>query len=261
VQAASGDEVFLIDWRAEDGAHLAGWIIVSQVRPRKADWEIIPHEFRLLPGNSLPQHLAIKLPRQYNGSDPRRLLEVDSDIGMVLRRIVEKFVLSAKGSGTTGTRHARGTRPKSDEQQIKAIERKAEGRLGQAAFRDALMDAYGGRCAISGCSIDECLSAAHILDYSKSECQEVWNGILLRADIHLLFDRHVLRIFPGNPPVVVLNDELQESKSYKRFHHRPLRLPKNCDEKQTNGELRRRWIAANEVMPRFEDPPKTRRGD
>jgi len=97
------------------------------------------------------------------------------------------------------------------------------------------------------------LSAAHILDYSQSACQETWNGILLRADLHLLFDRHLLRIFPGNPPVAVLDNAIQESEAYKLFHLHPLQPPNPFDER-TNEELRRRWEAANQAFRHF-DPP------
>src|SRR5947209_10008855 len=107
------------------------------------------------------------------------------------------------------------------------------------------MRVYGGRCAITECSIDEVLSAAHILDYSVSECQEVWNGILLRADIHLLFDRHLLRIFPGDPPIVMLHPNIQKVELYKGLHLRRMRLPSPFDQR-TNEELRRRWDAANQ---------------
>src|SRR5262249_19262409 len=72
-------------------------------------------------------------------------------------------------------------------------EKEAAGYSRSVSKQDALLAAYGRRCAISRCSIEACLSAAHIFDYSRSGCQEVWNGILLRADLHLLFDQHLLR--------------------------------------------------------------------
>lgn len=67
-------------------------------------------------------------------------------------------------------------------------------RQGQPAFRNALMDAYERRCAITGCDIAEVLEAAHISPYLGEETNRVRNGLLLRADIHTLFDRGLIRV-------------------------------------------------------------------
>lgn len=67
-------------------------------------------------------------------------------------------------------------------------------RQGQRAFRDALMDAYGRRCAITGCTIGDILEAAHISPYLGAHTNHVTNGLLLRADIHTLFDRGVIKV-------------------------------------------------------------------
>lgn len=65
-------------------------------------------------------------------------------------------------------------------------------RQGQPEFRRALLDAYEGRCTITGCSVVEILEAAHIHPY-KGECtNDVRNGLLLRADIHTLFDLNLI---------------------------------------------------------------------
>lgn len=61
-------------------------------------------------------------------------------------------------------------------------------RQGQAAFRRSLMRAYEGRCAVSGCAVEPLLEAAHIRAYFGPETNHVTNGLLLRADIHTLFD-------------------------------------------------------------------------
>lgn len=61
-------------------------------------------------------------------------------------------------------------------------------RQGQGKFRDNLMSAYGERCAITGCEIKALLEAAHILPYRGPATNHVTNGLLLRADLHTLFD-------------------------------------------------------------------------
>ncbi len=61
-------------------------------------------------------------------------------------------------------------------------------RQGQGAFRHRLLDAYGVRCAISGCDVEEVLEAAHICRYMGPRSNALSNGLLLRADLHTLFD-------------------------------------------------------------------------
>jgi len=76
-------------------------------------------------------------------------------------------------------------------------------RLGQPAFRAALMEAYGGKCAISGCAVTQVLEAAHIVSYQGANSNHVQNGLLLRADLHTLFDLHLVRIDPDELTIIV----------------------------------------------------------
>jgi len=61
-------------------------------------------------------------------------------------------------------------------------------RLGQGAFRLAVTDGYGRRCAVSGEKTLPILDAAHIRAYGEGGEHDVSNGLLLRTDIHRLFD-------------------------------------------------------------------------
>lgn len=61
-------------------------------------------------------------------------------------------------------------------------------RRGQPQFRNALLEAYVGTCAVTGCTAVDALEAAHILPYRGDHTNNVRNGLLLRADIHTLFD-------------------------------------------------------------------------
>lgn len=83
-------------------------------------------------------------------------------------------------------------------------------RQGQATFRKALMKAYDGRCAVTGTSVPSVLQAAHITPYLGILTNHVTNGLLLRADIHTLFDLHLLRIDPNTLQVIV-SDSLKET--------------------------------------------------
>lgn len=61
-------------------------------------------------------------------------------------------------------------------------------RLGQGAFRLSVTDGYGRRCAVSGEKTLPILDAAHIRAYGDGGDHEISNGMLLRTDIHRLFD-------------------------------------------------------------------------
>jgi putative restriction endonuclease len=69
-------------------------------------------------------------------------------------------------------------------------------RIGQGAFRVFVTSAYERRCAISGERVLPVLQAAHIKPYAKTGPNRVCNGLLLRSDIHTLFDRGYLTVTP-----------------------------------------------------------------
>jgi putative restriction endonuclease len=61
-------------------------------------------------------------------------------------------------------------------------------RRGQGAFRFMVMDAYERRCAITGERTLPVLEAAHIRPYADQATHEIRNGILMRSDVHRLYD-------------------------------------------------------------------------
>lgn len=69
-------------------------------------------------------------------------------------------------------------------------------RQGQPQFRDGLLKAYDGRCAVTGTAIEAILEAAHISPFRGPQTNFVSNGLLLRADVHTLFDLYLLTVTP-----------------------------------------------------------------
>lgn len=67
-------------------------------------------------------------------------------------------------------------------------------RQGQPAFRKELIRAYKGTCAVTGTAMERVMEAAHISPYKGAHTNDVTNGLLLRADIHTLFDLHLLTV-------------------------------------------------------------------
>ena len=96
-------------------------------------------------------------------------------------------------------------------------------RRGQKDFRDALIEAYGGRCAITGCEVRDVLEAAHIYPYRGPDTNKVSNGLLLRADLHTLFDCNLIYIDPATLTVVVRPKLLLSE--YGAYHGQCLRPP------------------------------------
>lgn len=95
-------------------------------------------------------------------------------------------------------------------------------RQGQPKFRRELLAAYDGRCAVTGCSLQPILEGAHIKPYRGSHTNHVTNGLLLRADIHTLFDLRLLRVNPSRWSVEI---SAQARSSYGNFHGQTLHLP------------------------------------
>ena len=83
------------------------------------------------------------------------------------------------------------------------VYRQIVARQGQSGFRAALMEAYQGRCAITGYDAAPALEGAHLRPYRGPESNAVTNGLLLRAHIHTLFDLRLLALDPVTRNIVV----------------------------------------------------------
>lgn len=96
-------------------------------------------------------------------------------------------------------------------------------RRGQRAFREGLLRAYEGRCAITDCDVKDVLEAAHIVPYLGAQTNRTDNGLLLRADIHTLFDCGLITINAQTRSVVVADRLL--ATDYGRLNGKALRTP------------------------------------
>ena len=76
-------------------------------------------------------------------------------------------------------------------------------RVGQRAFKALVQEAYGRRCAVTGDKIVPVLQAAHIRPVTASGENRVDNGMLLRSDVHTLFDRGYLAVHPARKSLLV----------------------------------------------------------
>lgn len=102
-------------------------------------------------------------------------------------------------------------------------------RQGQAKFRKKLLEAYNSQCAITDCNVEMALEAAHIFPYKGEKTNDVSNGLLLRADIHTLFDLYLISINPETLKVE-LNKQLCNS-SYQYLANKKIKIPPNNSDK------------------------------
>ncbi len=116
-------------------------------------------------------------------------------------------------------------------------------RRGQSKFREKLVAAYRGRCQVTGCNAVEALEAAHISPYMGELTNHVQNGLLLRADLHSLFDLGLLSIDPTRMQVV-LSDRLRETQ-YGKLAGCRIELPENPQLAPSSDALNQHLIWAN----------------
>ena len=96
-------------------------------------------------------------------------------------------------------------------------------RRGQPEFRRQLLRIYGCRCAISGCTVGAALEAAHVTPYMGAETNTPQNGILLRCDIHTLWDLGLIGIEEATGRIVI--NRALEGTEYERFAGAKAMLP------------------------------------
>lgn len=98
-------------------------------------------------------------------------------------------------------------------------------RRGQPQFRQILLDAYEHKCAVTKINTKEVLEAAHIMAYKGPETNHPTNGLLLRSDIHTLFDLGHVAINPSDMRVLI-SDTLKDSH-YEELLDKQILLPKD----------------------------------
>jgi transcription elongation factor Elf1 len=94
-------------------------------------------------------------------------------------------------------------------------------RNGQPTFRRQLLKKYGEICVLSGSAPRDVLDAAHLYSYAELEKHYLYGGLLIRKDLHRLFDLGRIRIDPKSLNIFV-NDSLFEYPVYRSLHGKPI---------------------------------------
>lgn len=98
-------------------------------------------------------------------------------------------------------------------------------RQGQSKFRQDLLKAYSSKCAITDFDAEAALEAAHIIPYIETENNHPSNGLLLRADLHTLFDLNLIAINPKTMRVHI--SPILKETQYKTIDGKELQLPED----------------------------------
>lgn len=113
---------------------------------------------------------------------------------------------------------------------------KVKNRVSQKKFRENVLQAYENKCAITGEVCLEVLEAAHIQSYINEESNHIQNGILLRSDLHKLFDLGLLTI---DLDYRILISPFLSSSDYLKLNGEFISLPKNSTSYPSLSALKR----------------------
>ncbi|WP_345827766.1 HNH endonuclease signature motif containing protein [Erwinia sp. HDF1-3R] len=118
----------------------------------------------------------------------------------------------------------------------KILERSIKQRRGQRKFRETLLS-KNPRCAITGCELVDILEAAHIDAYRNNTHNHISNGILLRSDLHTLFDLNLMAIDPTS--LTVHFSKLVKEKYYMTFEDNKIEIKHSL----STAALEERWAS------------------
>lgn len=121
-------------------------------------------------------------------------------------------------------------------------------RLGQGAFRIGVTDEYQRRCAVTSERTLPILDAAHIRPYGAGGEHEITNGLLLRTDVHRLFDLGYVTVSADGRFEVGrrLKEDFENGRIYYEMHGRPITLPRDVKERPARRALE--WHQANKFL-------------
>jgi putative restriction endonuclease len=106
-------------------------------------------------------------------------------------------------------------------------------RLGQGAFRVLVTDIYQRRCAVTQERTLPALEAAHIRPYGDGGSHDAHNGLLLRRDLHSLFDAGYVTVTPDLHFEVSrrIKEEYENGRHYYALHGQAISLPKRAEQR------------------------------
>lgn len=175
----------------------------------------------------LPREEWIPAPANWSASIVQgKTYTIDEPIGVSLWTTVQERLARYRQIHDAGMEKVEAV---AEEGPLYGAEYLTHTRLGQGAFRVLVTDLYNRRCAITQERTLPVLEAAHIKPYSKSGPHKINNGLLLRSDLHKLFDLGYLTITSDFHVEVSkrIKKEYENGREYYAMHGKNLTLPSN----------------------------------
>jgi hypothetical protein len=135
---------------------------------------------------------------RYNGQLAMQEVEL-SRLDMAARGLLHQAMTLAEGTPGVGLRAEDAVVEPyvlDPQDERERVSRQIRARRGQEAFRQALREQFKDTCLVTRCRLPDLLEAAHIVPYRGAKDNHPSNGLLLRTDIHTLFDLNLLGIDP-----------------------------------------------------------------
>lgn len=225
----AGDLICIWTNEERGGAGLVAEGVVSRCARRVNKLEIEVSDLRLLPA---PRLVRADLDRLSVSSEvfgdirrstviPLRYLEQD-DWNALLAAAVSKA--SASRAARAPQRiHVSAEEKHAIESERRRIWQLIEQRANRGPFRAGLLARDNGRCVVTGSTVSEVIEAAHLIPFASghAERDSLDNGILLRADIHVLFDRGMMAIEPTSRTLWV--SEALNGSAYEKLRGHQIR--------------------------------------
>lgn len=117
----------------------------------------------------------------------------------------------------------------------------ARARRGQGSFRKKLLKHFGEKCAFTGPTPPQALDAAHLYSYAANGEHHENGGLLLRRDLHNLFDLGLIAVNPKNKKLDI-SEDLMNYSAYKKLHGSWITVPVTSEHME--------WIAKHWEMHR-----------
>ncbi|MGI9331150.1 MAG: HNH endonuclease [Gammaproteobacteria bacterium] len=186
-----------------------------------------------LPCNQLTDYLQENY-TNFTNLSPDIVEHIEADFGSI-DRFVRRRLLNTGAGGPTLDLSGIIQLSERDQQQLKAFKtnssREARAQMvdgivrrrGHPEFRRSLLTAYKFKCAVTSCDASDALEAAYIAPYHGRLTNDPSNGILLRSDVHTLFDLGKIAVDTRNMTVIVADDLLETN--YRILAGRPLSYP------------------------------------
>jgi hypothetical protein len=160
---------------------------------------------------SLPGELKRSFPEAVQGDDPvgaAFVLPSETALARWLRRAAALAQALPDQAMTAFDAQVQATLAELEPAAAKntEVQRLVRQRVGQQAFRHAMLDYWGGACAVTGVAVPQALRASHAMAWALCatdvERLDVYNGFLLSANLDALFDAYLVTFLPGGALVV-----------------------------------------------------------